>query len=255
MENETPSYYAIITADVRYDERLAPMEKILYGEFTCLTNKYGFSTASNNYFAKLYNCGTSSVSRWIKHLEECGHITVEYEREGKQIVKRIVRITHPFSSPKMEGYSKNEKRVFQNREEGIPKNAKGILQDVNITSGNITSIPAKPKTDFQIVMDSYFQNYKNLYEQKAVLTEKPIVNMKQAGKMIKDLLPIFGKDKILSALDKALLDNWIVGQGYSLTTILSSNQLNKLINSKGVPARQNYNCVHEFDDKIMLEEM
>lgn len=113
----------------------------------------------------------------------------------------------------------------------------------------------KQKSDFQIVMDSYFQNYKNLYEQKAVLTEKPIVNMKQAGKMIKDLLPVFGKDKILSALDKALLDNWIVGQGYSLTTILSSNQLNKLINSKGVPARQNYNCVHEFDDKIMLEEM
>lgn len=113
----------------------------------------------------------------------------------------------------------------------------------------------KQKSDFQIVMDSYFQNYKNLYEQKAVLTEKPIINMKQAGKMIKDLLPIFGKDKILSALDKALLDNWIVGQGYSLTTILSSNQLNKLINSKGVPARQNYNCVHEFDDKIMLEEM
>lgn len=113
----------------------------------------------------------------------------------------------------------------------------------------------KPQTDFQIIIESYFQNYKKLYEQKAVLTEKPIVNMKQAGKMIKDLLPVFGKDKILSALDKALLDNWIVGQGYSLTTILSSNQLNKLINSKGVPARPNYNCVHEFDDKIMLEEM
>ena len=32
--------------------------------------------------------------------------------------------------------------------------------------------------------------------------------------------------------NKAILDDWIVSQGYSITTILSANQLNKLLNGK-----------------------
>ena len=50
--------------------------------------------------------------------------------------------------------------------------------------------------------------------------------------MIKRLLSEIGKDKILMALDRAILDDWIVSQGYSITTILSANQLNKLLNGK-----------------------
>jgi hypothetical protein len=56
--------------------------------------------------------------------------------------------------------------------------------------------------------------------------------MKVAGNMINRLLSEIGKDKILMALDRAILDDWIVSQGYSITTILSANQLNKLLNGK-----------------------
>ena len=52
--------------------------------------------------------------------------------------------------------------------------------------------------------------------------------------MIKDLLKIISKDDIIKCLDRAILDNWIVGQGYSLNTILSSGQVNKLLNAKTV---------------------
>ena len=31
MENENPSYFAIIPADVRYDKRLKANEKLMYG--------------------------------------------------------------------------------------------------------------------------------------------------------------------------------------------------------------------------------
>ena len=51
MENERPNYYAIIPADVRYDKRLKPIERLLYGEITCLSNKEGYCFASSNYFA------------------------------------------------------------------------------------------------------------------------------------------------------------------------------------------------------------
>ena len=53
--NEQPNYYSIIPAHVRYDKELKPMEVIMYGELTALSNKYGYSYASNNYFAELYN--------------------------------------------------------------------------------------------------------------------------------------------------------------------------------------------------------
>ena len=237
-QEEKPSYYAIITADVRYDERLAPMEKILYGEFTCLTNKYGFSTASNNYFVKLYNCGASSVSRWIKHLEECGHISVEYEREGKQILRRIVRVKHPFSSPKTEGYSKNDSRVFQKREGGIPKNAKRIIQEENNTSDNITSISSEEENHNLLspqreVIGWYYECWNEMFKKGAVASEKPFLNGQQAARLIQGHIKNgLSVSQIKTAIKNAMEDSWLVSQGYSLSIILSASQMNKLLNAK-----------------------
>ena len=67
---EQPNYYSIIPAHVRYDKELKPMEIIMYGELTALSNKYGYSYASNNYFAELYNVHKKTVSTWISHLKE-----------------------------------------------------------------------------------------------------------------------------------------------------------------------------------------
>ena len=38
---EHPSCYSILTADVRYDKRLKPNEKLLFSEITALSNKRG----------------------------------------------------------------------------------------------------------------------------------------------------------------------------------------------------------------------
>ena len=230
MENETPNYYAIIPADVRYDERLKANEKLMYGEITCLSNKLGYCFSSNNYFAELYNVTPQAISGWIKNLEKCGYISCEYLHNGTEIKERRVRMTN----------SRNDEKGNSTKlEKGINKSLKGYKQKFkdNITSDNTTrvnntSISDKPKTDFQIIVETYFQNFKNLYEQNKVGEEEPIVDMKIAGNMIKQLLPKFGKGKLLTALDRALLDNWIVEQGYSITTIFSKNQLNKLLVGK-----------------------
>jgi len=75
--SEQPSYYSIITANVRYDNRLTDSEKILFAEITSLSNKYGYCTASNNYFAKLYEVVKETISRRISKLNSLGYLQIE----------------------------------------------------------------------------------------------------------------------------------------------------------------------------------
>lgn len=89
---ESPNYYAIIPADVRYDENLRANEKILYGEITALSNKTGVCYASNNYFARLYKVTPAAVSQWINHLKTNNYIDVDYLKENNQIRYRVIRL-------------------------------------------------------------------------------------------------------------------------------------------------------------------
>ena len=92
IDGEKPTYYAIIPADIRYDEKLNANEKLMFGEITCLSNKLGYCYASNNYFAKLFKVTPQAVSKWIKHMEKLGYIRCEYEYEGKVIKERRINI-------------------------------------------------------------------------------------------------------------------------------------------------------------------
>ena len=88
------SYYAIIPANVRYDNRLKAKAKLLYAELTCLTNEKGFCWATNQYFANLYSINKSTVSKLLSQLKEYGYINIELIRnkETKQVEKRIITL-------------------------------------------------------------------------------------------------------------------------------------------------------------------
>lgn len=131
MEDEKPSYYSIITADVRYDERLKPNEKLLYSEITALSNKYGYCTATNSYFSKLYRADKSTVSRWVSHLEKCGYVQVEQTRDGKRIVQRKI---YPVATPLL---TKKSIPYVQKDQYPIDKKVKGNITRVNTTSMNM----------------------------------------------------------------------------------------------------------------------
>ncbi len=93
QENQ-PSYYSIIPATVRYDERLKYAERLLYGEITALIGKEGYCFASNGYFSKLYGVIPGTISRWISHLDKLEYIKVELIRnEKKEIIERRIYIT------------------------------------------------------------------------------------------------------------------------------------------------------------------
>lgn len=76
MPKQQPTYYGVLPANVRYDKSLSPMARILYTEVTALANATGECTASNKYFADLYDVTPTTVSEWIAQLRDAGYISV-----------------------------------------------------------------------------------------------------------------------------------------------------------------------------------
>ena len=88
--DDKPSYFSILTAVVRYHEDLNAFEKLLFSEVTALSNKFGYCSALNDYFAKVYKCSERTISRRLNVLVKHGLIRVEMRfAEGtKQIIGR-----------------------------------------------------------------------------------------------------------------------------------------------------------------------
>lgn len=145
------NYYSIIPATVRYDTRLAPAEKLLYGELTALSNKDGFCYAKNRYFADLYNVAVGTVSRWLSNLQKFGYIVIEIIRNNKkEIVERRIYISdNPYTQKCIYPTNKNVK------EDNIDNN---IFNEIINNSDKISN-------DFYYILDTL----ELLYPQKLIL--------------------------------------------------------------------------------------
>lgn len=165
--DEKPNYFAIIPANVRYDENLKLGEKMMYGEITSLTFKTGECWASNNYFSRLYKVTPQAISKWIKTLEKQNYISIKYEKEGKCISKRIIKLV-----------STDIDRVSTGVDRGINHSLEGYQHRIkeNNTSNNNTSINNK-----EIYKES-FNKLWNMYPNKKGKTEA----FKKFEKAIKD---------------------------------------------------------------------
>jgi hypothetical protein len=100
---EKPNYYAILTSEVRYSKALTPNAKLLYAELTALCNMNGKCTASTEYFCRLYEVSRVSVQKWLKNLEDNGHIKrVNIYRQGsKEILTRVITLVNTPSKEKL----------------------------------------------------------------------------------------------------------------------------------------------------------
>ncbi len=148
---EHSSYYSILTADVRYDKRLKPNEKLLFSEITALSNKRGYCNASNNYFAQLYDVTTVTASNWVNHLKDRGYIDVEMIYDGKQIKERRIFVN---SNPIKENFNTPKEKV----EDPIKNNFKGGIKEKfkeNITRFNNTSKNKQLEEDFEKLWKLY----------------------------------------------------------------------------------------------------
>lgn len=90
-----PNYFAVIPASVRYDDRISPNGKLLYGELTALTSAVGYCWATNDYLANLYKVTVRTLQRWLDDLAGTGYIRIEYSDD---LQHRHIYITDPAMS-------------------------------------------------------------------------------------------------------------------------------------------------------------
>ena len=121
MKNK-PNYYAVLTANVRYDHELPPNAKLLYAEISALCNMNGKCTASTKYFADLYNVSKVSIQKWLKALEQKKYINrkVVYKNDSKEIDIRYITIVNEPTKEKLTTSNKgkltdnNNTKVYDN---------------------------------------------------------------------------------------------------------------------------------------------
>ena len=93
---EKPSYWAVIPAAVRYDKKLPPNAKLLYGEVTALSDKHGYCYAQNSYFVDLFGLSERSITRLLGILVERGYLRIDVVRdsETQEVLERRIYATY-----------------------------------------------------------------------------------------------------------------------------------------------------------------
>ena len=91
---EKPNFYAILPADVRYSNKITPMERLLYAEITTLTNFKGYCWASNAYFGRLFDRNPKSISRNLQNLSLHKFIKIYLVKgERNHVDQRVISLT------------------------------------------------------------------------------------------------------------------------------------------------------------------
>lgn len=157
---EQPSYYSIITASVRYDNRLTDSEKLLFAEITSLSNKYGYCTATNSYFARLYEVVKETISRRISNLTKYGYLKIETVKDGKQIKQRKM---YPLTQSSIPIDVKINTPIDNFVNTPIDANVKENNTSINNTSINNINRTDNSATD---VTRERFEEWWKLYDKK-----------------------------------------------------------------------------------------
>lgn len=164
MDEARPGYYAVIPADVRYDDRIPPNAKLLYGEISALIGAEGYCFASNQYFSQIYKMSNETISRLISKLEKAGYIQRQVVKDSSgQIVSRKLYLTvsmpriqapdnvNTGSADEQGGIDKKNNTPCAKKQEGIDEKIKDTnLSNTNSKKENKKERNSKPLTDDEL---------------------------------------------------------------------------------------------------------
>lgn len=87
-----------IPKDIWLNENLTMQEKLFLVEIDSLDNEHG-CYAANNYFADFFGISKGRCSQIINSLAEKGFIKIHMKRNGKQIIKREIKVVRNLNTP------------------------------------------------------------------------------------------------------------------------------------------------------------
>lgn len=211
MENH-PNYYAVITAEVRYDKDLEPNAKLLYGEISALANRDGYCWATNEYFSALYDVDVRTVGRWLESLEEKGYIHREVTKQGFKTVRKIW-INHGLKK-----FLRQDKNAPFDKGENVP------LYKVNNTKNNTKKkgSSSSPKKKFAAASSDWKKEYDSddLKKAKAMLKRKG--NVKNEEGWLRDCLKyrwFEEEEKLLNEKEKQIERHRSLAQKIEASTV------------------------------------
>lgn len=246
MERETPSYYGILPANVRYCKGLCPSAKILYTELSALTNKQGYCNASNNYFAQLYDVSERAISEWFKKLAQFGFIEIQIIRNENGTFRKIfLPGTNESSNGGMNKSSTPLEENFYTKE----------YYKKNNTSLNNTSNKKESKKNFTLLFPSEFspqliKKVTNFIEYRSEI-KKPFKSEKSITQKIENFakeLKQYGEEIVIASIDNAIANGW---QG----TFINKELLNNFKNTQNIikDDKGNYADTKEGSQQFILD--
>ena len=212
-EKNTPNYFGILPANVRYDKKLKPMEKILYTEITALANSKGYCYATNSYFANLYDVHKNTAGIWINNLEKLGYIKsrIIYETGTKNVKERQLFIVTPINE-KIDRYQQKDWDPI-NKKIDTPINK--IIEDnntrINNTSSNKKKINKKENVEIIKIKSVYESKEfeKAFYDFIDMRVKIKKVPTKRAMEMIiKKLEKVDNEELAIKMLERSIINNW-----------------------------------------------
>lgn len=115
-----------ISKEVWLNKELTPLEKVYLVEIDSLDNDEKGCYASNKHFEEIFGQTKSNVSRIIKNLQQKGWINISYVYNGKEVDKRIIKISRSLYPS---GYCKSNSRYYQNDNEVLSNLVEGYYQN------------------------------------------------------------------------------------------------------------------------------
>ena len=197
-EKNTPNYFGILPANVRYDKKLKPMEKILYTEITALANSKGYCYATNSYFANLYDVHKNTAGTWINNLEKLGYIKskIIYETGTKNVKERQLFIITPINE-KIDTYQQKDCDPI-NEKIDTPINEK--IEDNNTRYNNINEY------NYIYKSEKFQKTFLDFLEMRKTI-KKPATN-KAIEMIIIKLEKVNNEEQAIKMLERSIINNW-----------------------------------------------
>ena len=203
-----------IPKEIWLSKDLTILEKILLVEVDSLDNEDG-CYASNKYFADFFELSNGRISQIISELVNKGYLDVEYIKEGKQIIKRVIKIKRP---PFPEVFNKLNRGYLENDNRGVKFSKGGYLEndkDNNINNNNIKiNKKEKKETEFDLLINNNFEDeelkqtvYEFIKMRKAI--KKPLTT-RGLELLINKLKKITSNtNEQIQILNNAIMNNWL----------------------------------------------